>query len=229
MRLLLLTALVLLFSGCTFGACREPKRIVGGECCLDGNANDICDHYESDIYQRVECDLPYIEYGGSCCLDSNGNKVCDELEDDAVPYTIAEPTTTTSTSSTSTTSTTTSSTTVTSSTTTTTVYVAPTSTTLPVCWDSDGGENYDDPGVTIGKNRIPPHYNLSVSDYCRTNTSLIEYSCNGEIVLRHEHVCGVGEMCVNGECCIPLGEQCKSSSECCSGNCHRKRFFGLCV
>jgi|GEM_PF-3775870 len=84
-------------------ACERPYTLVNGDCCLDEDADSICD---SD---KPVCAVPYINVGSSCCLDINENGACDIDERLLAPrptQTICTTITTTSTSSSTTTSTT---------------------------------------------------------------------------------------------------------------------------
>lgn len=222
-------ALLVVLAGCV-GQCTEPMKEIGGRCCLDGNSNNVCDEDEPGYGDPAECGLPYIYYNGSCCLDSNGNRVCDRLESDIrvqVTTTTSSTTTSTSTTLVSTSSTTT---TTTSTTTSTAAYVinVVTSTTIPVCADTDGGENYDVYGTVRGKSRAPPYENVSRADFCVSNRTLIEYRCQNEKVYSREYVCGIGYVCDGGRCCLPEGARCKASDECCSNSCRKKLSVGLC-
>ena len=83
--------------------CIDPYTLHMGECCLDENADGICD---SD---KPICKRPYMEFENSCCLDMNMNMICDDHEPSTTKPTTSTtlPTTSlsTSTSSTVTTST----------------------------------------------------------------------------------------------------------------------------
>jgi hypothetical protein len=231
MKLMWLVVVLLVFMFAYMSTdCPQPMVRIGGECCLDGDDSGVCD--EDELGEGVECELPYIAFNGSCCLDSNGNRVCDMLERRV------EAPTTTSTTSTSTTSTSTtsismsSSTTSTSTSTSTTLEYAitylPTSTTLPVCLDTDGGELYTMRGNITGLNKVPPHTEVAEADFCINNETLREFRCEGDYVYSRERTCESGMVCTDGRCCVESGTQCRSSAECCSGNCTKKFHLSLC-
>ncbi len=230
MKVALAVAVLALACGCTLTGCSEPLRDVNGECCLDGNLNGVCDDDESGL-GGGECQLPYIPSGGGCCLDSNGNRVCDNMEGSVdAPPTSGEETTTTvalppssaTTSSTQPPSTTSWASTTTHSTTTSTAARGP-------CHDSDGGESPGVLGTTSGLDRARPHSNVTFTDRCRTNSSVLEFRCEGAYVYSKEMVCSAEKTCYGGRCCIPSGKQCGSSQECCLRKCVKNLHVGLCA
>ena len=84
--------------------CNRPYIRVGESCCLDGNANGICDGDEKTIKQaedeKTQCNKPYILIGRDCCLDKDGSGICDKDEvsptNPPLPTTTIAQTTTTS-------------------------------------------------------------------------------------------------------------------------------------
>ncbi|MDD5193493.1 MAG: hypothetical protein PHF67_02805 [Candidatus Nanoarchaeia archaeon] len=58
--------------------CNYPYIKVGDECCLDKDANWICDRDEQSKEVLDSCGYPYIEIGSQCCLDDNDNGICDK-------------------------------------------------------------------------------------------------------------------------------------------------------
>jgi hypothetical protein len=231
MRYVAAVLLVALSCGCVMSPCREPMRSVGGECCVDGNANGVCDRREN-ISAIPECTPPYIPYGEACCPDSNGNRVCDSLE--APPPTSAtlpEETTTTATEPPSTTTTASTATTTSTTQNAPPTTLPPTTSTVPagvVCYDSDGGENLRDSGTTTGPDRPSPHDRVARTDRCADGKTLIEYRCQDDRVYQSQSFCGTGRTCLDGRCCIPEGTECKASADCCSGQCFRKLYVSLC-
>jgi len=229
-KVALAIAALALACGCTLTGCSEPLRDVNGECCLDGNLNGVCDDDESGLGVG-ECQLPYILYGGECCLDSNGNRVCDNLEGSVdVPSTTVEESSTTITLSPSSATSTSTEPPSTTASTSTTAYSTTTSTgARRPCYDSDGGENTAVLGTTSGRDRVPPHINVTFTDRCRTNGSVQEYRCEGEYVYSKELVCSAEKTCYGGRCCTPSGDRCGTSSECCTRKCVKNLYVGLCA
>jgi hypothetical protein len=231
MRLFLAVALLCLVCGCAT-TCKEPMKRVGKECCIDANDNKICDGYETNSTD-ITCEPPFIEYNMTCCLDTNGNGQCDGLEaakKSQIPVIIpTKRTTTTTILNGNDTEQATSSTihTTTTSTTTTTDRWAPT-TTLPTCYDDDGGDTPRVVGTVSGLGRVPPHERMNATDYCKNNLTVLEYRCSGDYVYGRDILCGSFEMCKAGRCCLPKGIKCGSSNDCCSGECIRKQMVGLC-
>ena len=98
---------IFLLAGCIYSEprCLDPYMLHMGECCLDENADGICDK------DKPVCKKPYITYANTCCLDKDANKICDEHESvvettqqmistSTLPTTTFTSTTSTSTSST---------------------------------------------------------------------------------------------------------------------------------
>ncbi|MFH1055178.1 MAG: hypothetical protein V1744_03665 [Candidatus Altiarchaeota archaeon] len=229
MRLAASVILLVLLSGCTMLPCNPPMKRIGGECCLDGDNNQVCDKNEAGNEADKECEPPYILSSGECCLDTNGNGACDTEETtENRPQAAAQvinPTTTTQQPTTTTQNT---NPTTTSTATTSTVRVYQTPTTLPVCFDTDGGESPNLAGVTSGLYRAPPHGLTSSADYCLNNVSVREYRCEGDLVYGRDILCKSQETCVKGRCCLPSGVKCSSSTECCNKECIKKQYIGLC-
>ncbi len=97
MRYLFLLALAtaLLLSGCIqptppANTCPANYMKVGTDCCLDANANGICDRDEQTPpvcppQNKNVCTYPYIQVGADCCLDQNSNNICDKDEQQTAP------------------------------------------------------------------------------------------------------------------------------------------------
>jgi len=62
--------------------CNDPYILIGEECCLDDNNDDICDinNELSNEHETIVCNKPYIRFQSGCCLDVNDNKICDDDE-----------------------------------------------------------------------------------------------------------------------------------------------------
>jgi hypothetical protein len=233
MKVAILLLVTVLVAGCTLTPCDPPKKTINGECCLDTNGNGVCDSRENI---NTDCQLPNMPYQGGCCLDINGNHICDNLETEVIettttnPQEVIEETTTTlaeaNTTSDNQSTTPTTSTTIRKPTTTT-------MTTLPqmkpgVCYDSDGGENPDTKGVTIGEEWAPPHKNVTRADSCRNNQTVTEYYCEKRFIHKEPLLCQSWLVCEEGRCCLPQGSQCKSSQECCGRECVKQPYFSIC-
>ena len=73
------------------------------------------------------------------------------------------------------------------------------------CYDSDGGQNYEEKGTTYGKryslNRelSNPNIRTKFEDYCE-GPELVEYYCDGNKVKNETVDCGYGSYCENGKC-----------------------------
>lgn len=84
------------------------------------------------------------------------------------------------------------------------------------CYDSDGGKNYEEKGVTYGEIRklISRGPKTQHTDYCVGN-KLIEYYCDGNQVKKQQIDCELGcdnDVCVKKTVSAPeAGEQCKDS------------------
>lgn len=68
------------------------------------------------------------------------------------------------------------------------------------CYDSDGGENYEEKGTIYG--RIDRSEYGSKMDVCTTRTKIREYYCNGQYVQSKEYDCKNG--CSQGVCNEPV-------------------------
>jgi len=80
-------AFLVLVSACFGGeSCDRPYSLVYGVCCLDEDADGICD---SD---KPVCRRPYIFIGDGCCLDSDVDGICDR--DQVVAATVSSTSTT---------------------------------------------------------------------------------------------------------------------------------------
>ncbi len=66
--------------------CNEPYILVGDDCCLDNDGNNVCDKDQQTAQQTEKqttsptCNPPYILVGSDCCLDADDNKICDSDE-----------------------------------------------------------------------------------------------------------------------------------------------------
>ena len=88
----------ILVAGCQPSVvCNAPYIIKGSSCCLDTNANSICDSDESTAQIPAAnatsvsvCNAPYMQKGSECCLDKDQDKICDI--DEALPVTPANTT-----------------------------------------------------------------------------------------------------------------------------------------
>jgi hypothetical protein len=73
--------------------CGRPYMAVGSDCCLDENADGVCDR------DKPVCARPYILVGGGCCVDADGNGVCDRDQPPAAETTSSTTLTVTTTTS----------------------------------------------------------------------------------------------------------------------------------
>ncbi|MFH1055329.1 MAG: hypothetical protein V1744_04455 [Candidatus Altiarchaeota archaeon] len=133
--ILTLLVVVLSLSACISQSptCVAPYISVAGSCCLDENADGICDR------DKPVCRRPYSLVGLSCCLDENADGICDS----------DRPVTTTSIMTTSTVAATTSTTRPTFRTTSTTTLLDVECMSFEDCSSSDGVQCDDDGRVVL--------------------------------------------------------------------------------
>jgi len=105
---------------------------------------------------------------------------------------------------------------------------SPTTTTLPPCYDSDGGLKYD---IMSGNVTGYYEYNrtlvLNGSEYCEDYKDLIEYYCESGILKSSVRECGGA--CLSGRCCVREGNLCGRDRDCCDGMCRAAGMQHYCV